>query len=376
MVKKIPQKRYIAAVEAAVGRLDITKLAALRRSKWTRPRADSLEALIELAITNTGPAGTEAITSLFDLAEERDIDAIRVLGHNRFERSLVVLLGILEDHSGGCRAAAAALGELRDLRAVEPLIAVLNDSTRDRWIRAAAGLALGQLRSRLAEPHLRRAIAEELDGSDHWYRTSLIEALLRLAGISPFRWLFAARWKARTYFLRRKFLSAKYLTPMERLFNVIRFLALRLRTFPRVKVAVIKFGCPWEESCRHTFHLRVPRYLGNADSWGPIECKCAAHSYKFEVLVEPKRLTCGQRNGRLSDLKGGPPWLGMCISNCPFCKADFAWYRKWYSGEYNEEVESCRNCGAKHFSNSGGLIGCDRDAWTSADGTPIVPPLR
>ena len=74
------------------------------------------------------------------------------------------------------RTAAAALGELADLRAVEPLIAALKDESG--WVRRDAAEALGKLGDRRAlEP-----LAELLDDIETDARLAAAEALKQLRG--------------------------------------------------------------------------------------------------------------------------------------------------------------------------------------------------
>ena len=82
---------------------------------------------------------------------------------NRKPNKLEFLLTRLEHkHSGVRRCAATALGRLRDIRAVEPLLEHLR-SDPSRWTREAAAVALGNIGDQRAVEPLVACLEQERD---------------------------------------------------------------------------------------------------------------------------------------------------------------------------------------------------------------------
>jgi len=56
--------------------------------------------------------------------------------------------------------AASALGQLQDKKAVEPLIEVLSDTKRHKWLRTAAAVSLGKIGDKRAIDALNNATSD------------------------------------------------------------------------------------------------------------------------------------------------------------------------------------------------------------------------
>ncbi|MDW8325427.1 MAG: HEAT repeat domain-containing protein, partial [Anaerolineales bacterium] len=82
------------------------------------------------------------------------------LGEIKDARAVEPLVAALGDAEAGMRRWAAwALGEIKDARAVEPLVAALDDADEDvRW---SAALALGNIGDPRALPALERVARED-----------------------------------------------------------------------------------------------------------------------------------------------------------------------------------------------------------------------
>ncbi|SDH51254.1 HEAT repeat [Roseospirillum parvum] len=139
------------------GRLLIALLAALL--------APSLPALAEAEAPPTATL-IEHLGSPDSLARQ---EAIEALGQRRAPQAVEPLLTLLADPAADGldrMAAAYALGEIGDGRAVAPLIAALDRDMSERTGLAMAAIpALGQLGDSRAVPLLRRALAKS---DDHW----------------------------------------------------------------------------------------------------------------------------------------------------------------------------------------------------------------
>ncbi len=119
-----------------------------------------------------GPAGAA------DAALEARLDAIEELADQAPEIALPRLGQALADPDPAVREAAAeALGELGDARALEPLAELLAADPEPE-VRAAAAEALGELGAREAVPRL----GQRLVDADESVRESVVDALAQLGG--------------------------------------------------------------------------------------------------------------------------------------------------------------------------------------------------
>jgi len=111
-----------------------------------------------------GRLGAPAVEPLIDLVgkgrELERIGAARALGALKDVRALDTLVAVLKDTSPEVRGRAAeALGQIRDARATEPLIALLKD--RDSLVRARAAGALVASESQLPVSPFMAALSDE-----------------------------------------------------------------------------------------------------------------------------------------------------------------------------------------------------------------------
>ena len=145
--------RYAAA--KALGEIKdpraVEPLIAVPKDYYSGVRYAVTEALVKIG----APAMEPLIAALKD-KDSKDSDvrqaAAEALGEIKDPRAVEPLIAALKDEDSDVRAAAAyALGEIKDPRAVEPLIAALKDGDSD--VRKAAAKALGEIKDpRAVEP--------------------------------------------------------------------------------------------------------------------------------------------------------------------------------------------------------------------------------
>lgn len=139
-------------------------------------RSDIIEALLKL--------GEIAVRPLIFALTSPDINVRRgaafALGLFRHELAVVPLLGALNlDEASSVRAAAAdALADCADARAVEPLIRALKDD--DPAVREAAVRALGAVAARVGAVRALPALADAMKDADWGTRQSASEMVIKL----------------------------------------------------------------------------------------------------------------------------------------------------------------------------------------------------
>jgi HEAT repeat protein len=93
------------------------------------------------------------IATLKDSDEEVRLEVVKALGNLRDSRAVESLITVLKNHDKEVRSRAAeALGEQRNIQALEPLIAALKDTYKE--VRASAAEALGKLEDERAAEFL------------------------------------------------------------------------------------------------------------------------------------------------------------------------------------------------------------------------------
>jgi HEAT repeat protein len=133
-------------------------LEVMRTSQGAHARGNAAHAL-------GGSKDPRAVEALIAALEEPDAEvraaAAESLGALKDARAVEPLIGALQDEDASTRANAAwALGQLRDARAVQPLIALLQDV--DQYARDRAVNALGDIRDlRAVEPLIRAMLNDE-----------------------------------------------------------------------------------------------------------------------------------------------------------------------------------------------------------------------
>jgi HEAT repeat protein len=131
------------------------------------------------------PKAIEALIS----AMPKEPLAISALGESACKQAVVALLAFLQNpanKSDQRSTAAASLGKLGDLRAVEPLIATLNEDNMS--ITMSASSALGQLKDKRAIEPLKQAYARWSNGQREYadsVKGSIVQALSQL-GVTDF----------------------------------------------------------------------------------------------------------------------------------------------------------------------------------------------
>ncbi len=99
--------------------------------------------------------------------DEQDWLIINILGELKDERAIEPLIGLLKDENSQIRKEAAkALGKIGDLRALEPLITTLDDQSSD--VRDGAVIGLGELKHiDIVEPLINSFFKEARRGSSY-----------------------------------------------------------------------------------------------------------------------------------------------------------------------------------------------------------------
>lgn len=140
--------------------------------------SDSSEAVRRAAASALGEFGdSRALPALRSTLEDESrsvrLWTIRSIGRLRDRESVERLIGFLDDPDWGFRSyAAGALGDIGDQRATEPLIAHLDD--RKGAVQIAVSSALGRLGDSRAVPALR-----ELRRRTSWWRRRRLGVVLR-----------------------------------------------------------------------------------------------------------------------------------------------------------------------------------------------------
>ena len=122
------------------------------------------------------------------------------LGEVGDKRAVAPLIGVLKDaHKGVRYSVVYALGKLGDARAVEPLIAALKDT--DRNVRRNAAGALGKLGDTRAIEPLCAAIRKDENGEANWDAAQALEDLGDTRAIGPLKKALAVE---KDVFIRRR----------------------------------------------------------------------------------------------------------------------------------------------------------------------------
>jgi len=127
-----------------------------------------------------GPKSTELlITALSESGARARKLAALTLGSKQAREAFDQLAATLKDENSDVRTAAAkALGMLGDSRAVEPLIASL-ENDESQLTRQAAAKSLGMLDSTFAAPHLEKAILRDESRDVAWFAANALASLRR-----------------------------------------------------------------------------------------------------------------------------------------------------------------------------------------------------
>jgi HEAT repeat protein len=159
------------AAAGALGEIGDTRaveplITALRdKSRWVRMKV----------IWSLRKIGAPAVPSLIAALRNSETNreaVVEALGEMRDVRAVEVLVAALKNEAAPMREAAAeALGKIGDVRAVKPLIAALGDE--DRCVRKAAAMALGMIGDARAVTPLISALSDE----DHSIRGAAAIAL-------------------------------------------------------------------------------------------------------------------------------------------------------------------------------------------------------
>jgi HEAT repeat protein len=186
------QKAAVAALGQIADKRAVAPLVEMLRGKDFDLQQAVIRALIQI-----GSASVEALgVALSDEEEMASVSAANALGAIGGKRAAELLIAAFEDQEGKGeqpkvpearisrrRAAATALGKIRDARAVLPLVKALQD--KDSLLRKAAVLALGQIGDKRAIKPL-TAVLEDQDGS---IKQAAAEALYKMGcEVLPPQW--------------------------------------------------------------------------------------------------------------------------------------------------------------------------------------------
>jgi diguanylate cyclase (GGDEF)-like protein len=172
-------------VEELKNKGDIEGLAKALRYKWDK------KVRVEAALALGEIRDKRAVKPLIQILESENkgslIKAIEVLGRIKDEKAVEALIYALRSKSLEAQIKAAkALGEIRDKRAVEPLIQALRDKNED--LRLQAAKALGEIE----EAKSVKPLIELLTDSDAAVRAQVAEALGKIGDKSSVEALLSA----------------------------------------------------------------------------------------------------------------------------------------------------------------------------------------
>ncbi len=146
-------------------------------------RSDADDVLRNAGLEMLKMRGNRGFSLTLMLLKDDDPDvvlqAVIVLTHLRDPRALEPLRSVLHHPDpNGVQEAIVAIGQIGDARAIPDLIGFLE---ADSWLQMAAVQALGNLRSPVAVPHLKRLLTDFMTGP------LAAEALARIGGLNAFR---------------------------------------------------------------------------------------------------------------------------------------------------------------------------------------------
>ncbi len=152
-------------------------------------RSDADDVLRNAGLEMLKMRGNRGFSLTLMLLKDDDPDvvlqAVIVLTHLRDPRALEPLRSVLHHPDPNVvQEAIVAIGQIGDARAIPDLIGFLE---ADSWLQMAAAQALGNLRSPVAVPHLKRLLTDFMAGP------LAAEALARIGGLNAFRAL-AGHW--------------------------------------------------------------------------------------------------------------------------------------------------------------------------------------
>ncbi|MEM6455735.1 MAG: HEAT repeat domain-containing protein [Acidobacteriota bacterium] len=152
-------------------------------------RSDADDVLRNAAVEMLKMRGSRGFSLSLQLLKDEDPDvvlqAVIILTHLRDPRALEPLRSALHHEDPNIvQEAIVAIGQLGDARAIPDLLGFL---AADPWLQMAAVQALGNLRSPVAVPHLKKLLTDFMAGP------LAAEALARIGGASAFRAL-ANHW--------------------------------------------------------------------------------------------------------------------------------------------------------------------------------------
>jgi HEAT repeat protein len=146
-------------------------------------RSDADDVLRNAGLEMLKMRGNRGFSLTLTLLKDDDPDvvlqAVIVLTHLRDPRALEPLRSVLHHPDPNVvQEAIVAIGQIGDARAIPDLIGFLD---ADSWLQMAAVQALGNLRSPVAVPHLKRLLTDFMAGP------LAAEALARIGGLGAFR---------------------------------------------------------------------------------------------------------------------------------------------------------------------------------------------
>ena len=146
-------------------------------------RSDADDVLRNAGLEMLKMRGNRGFSLTLTLLKDDDPDvvlqAVIVLTHLRDPRALEPLRSVLHHPDPNViQEAIVAIGQIGDARAIPDLIAFLE---ADSWLQMAAVQALGNLRSPVAVPHLKRLLTDFMTGP------LAAEALARIGGLNAFK---------------------------------------------------------------------------------------------------------------------------------------------------------------------------------------------
>jgi len=194
----MPKEERIAAIERLIRNPSPgIRSRALRMGAAAIPderlkdylRSDADDVLRNAGVEMLKMRGNRGFNLTVQLLKDDDFDivlqAVIVLTHLRDPRGLEPLRSVLHHPDPNVvQEAIVAIGQIGDARAIPDLLGFLDS---DSWLQMAAVQALGNLRSPVAVPHLKRLLTDFMTGP------IAAEALARIGGVNSFRAL-AQHW--------------------------------------------------------------------------------------------------------------------------------------------------------------------------------------